>query len=260
MAHHIVDFVLETATVTGTGNITTSAAAVAGYRVISAIPGIAVGDTFPYTARVVDSNGSATGNTEVGIATITAISAGATTFSRSVQDGSNGTSPVNFTSSSSCTIGLSVNAAEYRQLPTRTLASDYTNSTTTVSSLTGMTFDAEASADYEVEVFGEMQSAATTTGIGLCLAVPTGSTVSGIFDNPAATTQTDTPGWTNASGVVGAKTSGVPATGTSYPLRGKFHVRTSTTAGTVTLEAASEVASSQVTIKAGFMLKVRRFN
>lgn len=259
MAHKVLDLVLETATVTGTGNITTSATAVTGYQTVAGA-GYAVGDTFPYKVWYVDTNYSPLGAVEIGIGTVVSISAGATTWSRSVQNGSNGSSLVNFSTSSACLVAVSNNANEYRQLPTRTLASDYTNSTVTLSDLTGMSFDAEASSDYEVEVFGEMQSAATTTGIGLALTVPTGSTVSGTWFNPGATTQVGTQGWQNASAVVGAKTSGVPAVTTSYPLYGRFHVRTSTTAGNVKLQGASEVASSQITVKAGFMLKARRFN
>ena len=103
-----------------------------------------------------------------------------------------------------------------------------------------------------------MQSAATTTGLGLALTVPTGSTVSGQWMHPATTTQTTTTGWQNASATVGAKTSGVPATATSYPVLGKFRVTTSTTPGNIKLQACSEVASSQVTLKAGLVLKARR--
>ncbi len=256
MAFITADGVLETTTTSGTGAITL-AGAVTGYRAFSSVMSASntPADTCFYAIREVDSNGTPTGNFEYGIGTYSA----ASTLTRTtVLGGSNGTSAVNFGSGTTKWVSISVLALELRFLPTKVLAADYTNSTTTLSTLTGMTFDAEASANYEVEIFGEIQSAATTTGIGFALTVPTGSTVSGQWAHPAATTQTTTTGWQNASATVGAKTSGVPAATTSYPVWGKFHVVTSTTTGTVTLQGASEVASSQITVKAGFVMKIRR--
>lgn len=255
MAHITRDGVLETSTTTGTGAISLGGA-LTGFSAFSAAP-MVTGDTCFYSIRGVDSNGTPTGDYESGIGTYT--SSGNTLTRTTVIRSSNSNAAVSLAAGTKY-ISLSANSAEMQFCPTKTLASDYTNSTVTVSNLTGMSFDAEASADYEVEILGEMQSAATTTGLGFCLTVPTGSTVSGSWDHPQATTQLSSEGWTNASGVVGAKTSGVPAATTSYPCRGRFHVRTSTTAGTVQLQGCSEVASSQITVKAGFMLKARRYN
>jgi hypothetical protein len=256
MAYKVYDFVQESSTSTGTGNFVTSGVPTAGFGAFSAR--YAVGDTFPYSIAGVDSNNQRTGEAETGIGTVVSFSGSAMTWSRAVISSSNADALVSFSAGTKL-VSVSLNAVEMRLLPTRTLAADYTNSTTTVTS-TGLTFDAEASADYEIEILGEFSSAATTTGIGFAFTTPTGSTQTGQWVNPSATTQAATLGWqANSSGVVAAKTSGTP-TGTLIPVWGRFHVRTSTTAGTVTLGCASEVASSLVTLKAGFMMKVRRYN
>lgn len=255
MAFITRDRVLETSTTTGTGALTL-AGAVAGFRAFSSVMSSSntPADTCFYAIQGVDSNGTPTGDYEEGIGTY---SSSATLTRTTILDSSNSGSVVSLASGTKY-VSLSVISQELKFLPSRVLGSDYTNSTTTLSTLTGMTFDAEASANYEVEIFGEIQSAATTTGIGFALTVPTGSTVSGQWEHPAATTQTTTTGWQNTSATVGAKTSGVPATATNYPVWGKFHVVTSTTTGTVTLQGASEIASSQITVKAGFVMKTRR--
>lgn len=256
MAFITADGVLETTTTSGTGNITL-AGAVTGFRAFSSVMSSSntPADTTFYMIVEVDSNSTPTGNREWGIGTYSA----ASTLTRTtVLGSSNAGALVSFGSGTTKLVSNSILAAEFQFLPTRVLASDYTNSTVTLSTLTGFTFDAQASKNYEIEIFGEMQSAATTTGIGFALTVPTGAVVSGQWTHPANTTQTTTTGWQNASATVGAKTSGVPAATTSYPVWGKFRVGMSTTAGTCTLQAASEVAASGITVKAGFVMKVRQ--
>lgn len=253
MAFRVIDSVLDTFTSTGTGAVTLLGGGT-GYRGLNVL---ADGDKFAYAAFGVDGNGARTGEYESGEGSYA--SSGTTLTNTKVYDSSNSGSKVSWSSGTKYVV-IGPMAQEMKFMPTRTLASDYTNSTTTLSDLTGLSFDAEASADYEVEILGEIQSAVTTTGLGFALTVPTGSTVSGSWDHPQATTQLSTEGYQNASAVVAAKTSGVPAATTSYPCRGRFHVRTSTTAGNVKLQGASEVASSQITVKAGFMFKARRYN
>lgn len=251
------DRVLETSTTTGTGALTL-AGAVAGFRAFSSVMQSASSpaDECYYSAFGVDSNGTPTGEFECGLGTYSA----ASTLTRTrVDDSSNSGAAVSFSAGTKY-VALSLNVREVKFITPLPLASDYTNSTVTLSDITGINFDAEASAVYEIEIVGELQSAATTTGLGLALTVPTGSTVSGHWWHASATTQVSTLGWQNASATVGAKTSGVPATTTTYPVTGKWHVTTSTTAGNIKLQGASEVASSQITLKAGFMMKARRIN
>lgn len=248
------DRVLETSTTTGTGALTL-AGAVTGHRAFSSVmSSSAPADTCYYAIWGVDSSGTPTGEYESGFGTYS----GANTLTRTrVDDSSNSGAAVSLSAGTKY-VALSLNVREAKWITAIPLVSDYTNSTTTLSDLTGQTFDAEASATYEIEVTGDLQSAATTTGLGLALTVPTGSTVTGHWWHEATTTQTMTVGWQNASATVGAKTSGVPATATSYPFTGKFRVTTSTTAGAIKLQGASEVAASQVTIKAGLIYKARR--
>lgn len=249
------DRVLETSTSTGTGAFTL-AGAVTGHRAFSSVmSSSAPADTCYYAIWGVDSSGTPTGEYEAGFGTYS----GANTLTRTrPDDGSSGLATAVTFSAGTKYVALSLNVRESKWVTAAPLASDYTNSTTTLSDITGATFDAEASAVYEIEVQGDLQSAATTTGLGLALTVPTGSTVTGHWWHEATTTQTMTVGWQNASATVGAKTSGVPATATSYPFTGKFRVTTSTTAGAIKLQGASEVAASQVTIKAGMIYKARR--
>ena len=47
------------------------------------------------------------------------------------------------------------------------LASNFANSTTTLTNVTGMSFVGEANTVYEVEILGVFQTAVTTTGLGL---------------------------------------------------------------------------------------------
>lgn len=249
------DRVMETTTTTGTTALALGGA-IAGFRAFSSV--MSSSNTPPDTCYAsvfgVDGNGTPTGEFECGLYTYSA----ASTLTRTrVDDSSNSGAAVVFSAGTKY-VSLSLNAKEYKSWTSVPLASDYTNSTTTLSDVTGQAFDAEASAQYIIEVTGEVQSAATTTGLGLALTVPTGSTVTGHWSHPATTTQTTTEGWQNASATVGAKTSGVPATATSYEVSGKWRVTTSTTAGTIKLQAASEVASSQVTLKAGLVLTARR--
>lgn len=70
---------------------------------------------------------------------------------------------------------------------TLTLASDSTVSTTTNADVSGMSFTALANTDYEIEVLGSFQTAATTTGIGISLNIPSGS-VNGFVIAPSANT------------------------------------------------------------------------
>ena len=53
-----------------------------------------------------------------------------------------------------------------------TLAADVANSTTTLAAVTGLSFTAAANTSYLVQLFGALQSAATTTGATLAVDIP----------------------------------------------------------------------------------------
>jgi len=71
MTHVIADRVKETTTTEGVGPLALLGA-VLGYRRLSAVPAIAVGDTAFYTAEAVDGSGALTGEWEVGLGTYSA--------------------------------------------------------------------------------------------------------------------------------------------------------------------------------------------
>jgi len=129
------------------------------------------------------------------------------------------------------------------------LASDFTNSTVTFTSVTGMSFTAAANTTYEVEVIGTFQTAVATTGWGMGIDVPSG-TVSGAAFAPLATT-TLGPAWQNADDTILASATGVPVANTNYPITGRWLVRVEGTGGTVALRWRSEIAASNAILKAG---------
>lgn len=100
--------VFETTTTTGTGALTL-AGAVTGYRAFSTIPGIASGDTLPYSVWGVDSNGVPTGEWETGVGTY------ATTLTRTaVEDSSNSGAAVSF-SAGTKVVAFGVNAGSWNR-------------------------------------------------------------------------------------------------------------------------------------------------
>ena len=128
------------------------------------------------------------------------------------------------------------------------LASDVSNSTAILASVTGLSFTGVANTTYIVEVIGTFQSAAITTGIALALDIPSGS-VSGQNIHPSsATTLTGTEQITDAA-TTGA-TTGVRAAATNVPIISTFIVAIGATGGTVQLQFRTEVATSAVTMKA----------
>jgi hypothetical protein len=125
--------------------------------------------------------------------------------------------------------------------------SDYTNSTVTLSSVTGLSFTALASTIYMVEALLTLQSAAVTTGLGLALTIPSGTVIGGWWH--ATATQGDTGGEQTATGAVAVFSSGVRAAATNVLVMARWLVSVGVTGGTIQLQAASEVASSAITLK-----------
>jgi microcystin-dependent protein len=94
MPHIVEDRILESTITTGTGDITL-AAAITGFRRVSAV--CAVGDTLPYFIEAIDATGLPTGDYEYGIGTYSA----ADTLTRTkVEGSSNAGALVNFAAGS----------------------------------------------------------------------------------------------------------------------------------------------------------------
>ncbi len=136
------------------------------------------------------------------------------------------------------------------------LAADVANSTVTLASVTGLSFNALANTTYLVDVIGTFQSAAATTGIALALKIPSGS-VSGFTEHPISTTASNTVEQIADTATTGVST-GVRAATTNVPIAGRFIVATGAVAGAVQLQFRSEVAASAVTMKAGLTALGRR--
>lgn len=121
-----------------------------------------------------------------------------------------------------------------------------TNSNNAVNS--GLQFAAAANTTYVVEFVGAFTSAATTTGIGLQLDIPSGN-VWGLVEHHAATTQTLTGHEQVADNATPQATSGVRAASTATPVVGRWIVEVGATGGAVVLMFKPEVNSSAVVLK-----------
>ena len=129
------------------------------------------------------------------------------------------------------------------------LPSNVAVSTTTFADVTGLSFFAQANTRYEVEVFGAIQTAATTTGAALALDIPSGSVIGQGVHNLAASTLT---GWEQiADNATTGSGSGMRATMANVPIRFQAIAAVGGTGGAVQLRMRSEIASSAVTLQAG---------
>ncbi len=137
------------------------------------------------------------------------------------------------------------------------LPSNVAVNTTAFANVTGMSFYGAANTLYEVEVFGAIQTAATTTGAALALDLPSGSVIGQGIHNLAAATLT---GWEQiADDTTTGAGSGMRATATNVPISFKALASIGSTPGTVQLRMRSEIASSAVTLQAGLtLMKVRK--
>jgi hypothetical protein len=136
------------------------------------------------------------------------------------------------------------------------LSADQAFSATTIADVTNMPVIAlAANTDYVIELIGSFQSAATTTGIGLCLNVGgTVTRISGSVNHPVSATALGSCSQEANNAVTGA-TTGVRATGVSVSLQGRWHVRMGATGGNAQLRCRSEIAASAVTLHAGTALR-----
>lgn len=129
------------------------------------------------------------------------------------------------------------------------LAADAANSSVTLAPAPGLSFTASANSFYLVEIYGALQSAATTTGAALALDIPSGAVVGQMLVNSNATAVLATE--QIADNATTGATTGVRAATTNIPLYGWFRVNTGATGGTVQVQFRSEVAGSAITLKAG---------
>jgi hypothetical protein len=131
------------------------------------------------------------------------------------------------------------------------LTADASNTTTTMSAATGLSFAAAVNTTYKIDVIGTFQSAATTTGIAIALDVPTGSIISGLMFHATSATGGTASVEQIADAVSTGVSSGVRAAATNVPIVASYIVTTAATGGTVQLVFRSEIAGSGVTLKAG---------
>lgn len=172
------------------------------------------------------------------------------------------------TDESRLTVGTAINAHEPAAKQSETggggidpwtwqkLAADVANSTTTLAAANGLSFAAAANTSYLVEVYGALQSAATTTGAALALDIPSGSVVGQAQISSGATTVQVTE--QIADNATTGVTTGVRAAATNIPVFAWFRIDIGATSGTVQLQFRSEVAGSAVTLKAGLTAMGRR--
>ncbi len=132
------------------------------------------------------------------------------------------------------------------------LASNNTVSTTAYADVTGMSFTADANTKYLVQVFGAYQSAATTTGIGLTLNIPSGSIIGQMRVSTSATALGGTEIIADDAST-GAST-GVRAANTNTPIEAWFVVSVGVTGGTIQLRQRSEIAGSNTVLQSGLTI------
>lgn len=135
------------------------------------------------------------------------------------------------------------------------LVADNVVSTTALADVTGMSFTALANTSYEIEIFGAMQSAATTTGLGIALNIPSGSAL-GFTLVPSANNATQ-PVIQRADDAFLITSATVATANANFPLQGKYLVAVGATGGTIQLRQSSETAGTNTTLMTGLRMKYR---
>lgn len=138
----------------------------------------------------------------------------------------------------------------------RSLAANSTVSTVAYAAVSGMSFTALANTKYLIEVIGAYQTAATTTGIGLALDIPSGTVIGSIQTHTSATVLGGTEQIADAT-TTGA-TTGVRAVNTNTPILGKWVVSVGATGGTIQLMQRSEIAASNTVLQSGITIMGNR--
>ena len=129
------------------------------------------------------------------------------------------------------------------------LSSNATNNAVTFTNVGDLSFTALASKTYLIELRGAYKTAATTTGIGVALDIPSGTIIGQFVTNVSAT------GLGGSAQVLDnttkGATTGVQVLNENTPILGWWIVNTSTTGGTIQLKMRSEIAASLCTLVSG---------
>ncbi len=135
------------------------------------------------------------------------------------------------------------------RISTVRLNADVTNSTTTLANTTGLLLALAASSTYVLEARVMFQTAATTTGIRLTQTVPAGATVVAQWRTPSSLTAITMAN--QRASDAGAASTAIDTANANTLAAGSLLVVTGVTAGNLQIRFASEVAASNVVVKAG---------
>lgn len=135
------------------------------------------------------------------------------------------------------------------RLSTVRLAADVTNNTTTLANVTGLAVALAANSTYQIDGQVMFQTVATTTGIRLTQAVPTGATVVAQWNTPTSLTASTLANQRAAD--AGATTTAIDTANANTLATTSILVVTGATAGSLQIRFASEVAGSNAVVKAG---------
>jgi hypothetical protein len=138
------------------------------------------------------------------------------------------------------------------------LASDFVNSTTAVTNVTGWTFTPAANKTYEYEVKSLCTTAAVTTGIQFGSAAGMGGTIThgSKIEAPLAPTTSEITHMFGTS-ITSSTSTGTPTTAAHLVTVKGMIIAGATPSGSLQLTLRSEVATSAVTIKAGSIFRWR---
>jgi hypothetical protein len=135
------------------------------------------------------------------------------------------------------------------------LEADFNTASSTLANVPGLAVPIAPNTTKLVELFARYQTAATTTGVGVALALPAGASIIGRASTRQAGAGTDSffddQIIASATQVLSAS---VVAANTSYVLFIRAMVRTGATGGFVQLQAKTEVGASNARIEAGALL------
>lgn len=156
--------------------------------------------------------------------------------------------------------GFPASEAAYRPYGISVAGSDSNNSTTSPADATGITFEALANSTYEVEISGVVVAAASTTGCQPLLTGPSGTVLHGTWFYGADASNDRYLFIYGTIDVAAAFTASRTASGGLGETPIAYHgtVVTGGSAGTVKMRFQSEVAASQVSVKAGTFITWRR--
>jgi len=156
-----------------------------------------------------------------------------------------------YTPNGSTTVGLVQSFDGTWTMRAVKITGDVTNSTTTLADVTGLGFSVEANKDYAFEFDIIFQTVATTTGIALAMNGPSTPTLingrTQIFTNVRAVQDEMFIAYDTATATLTAN----PTANSNMAAKISGIFRNGANAGTLIVRFASEVAASQVTIKAG---------